>query len=307
MGIQEIHVHRIEVQIPLPFALRATKALRIPYSDLCPDGAITELQGDKVLIDFRTYVDPFADKSALPARRTTLMLSIETDSTIDENIASHFALTNALIIANRTISSFQAATHDWHNAGFISPVGLEHLQLYAEILLDGTSIRDRWPFKSAFSIPITPQQEQDFERFVRGEALPLHELFLANASVLLNRGEYSLAVVQWAEAVEMWLTEQVCAFLRNRGETPQVITGYEDRTLGGKLNHKFSDECFTWANHPGMLKALQDDLNALRNKVIHRGHLATESEAHKANAAAVDFIRMADWIPFKLEPDNGIP
>lgn len=81
-----------------------------------------------------------------------------------------------------------------------------------------------------------------------------------------------------------------CSFLEVRGTPASQISDYRRLTLGGKLGHYFSDARFQWSNHTGFLEALKQDINAVRNKILHHGHLATLEEALTANTAANDFF-----------------
>ena len=55
-------------------------------------------------------------------------------------------------------------------------------------------------------------------------------LFLTNAILSLEQGQYSLAVLQVATAVELHTTQYVSGELKVAGWSPKEVTDYEEKT-----------------------------------------------------------------------------
>ncbi len=140
--------------------------------------------------------------------QTLLVIQIESPSA-GNDVVNQLAIQDCLKISNRVITSYQAATTDWQNSGLISVLGTAYLQLNAEILVDGESVRDRWPSPSFFSIPLNDQETKKFQDLLGGAPLPLDELFHTHSFVSLEREDYSISVINNAAAVEIRLTEEV--------------------------------------------------------------------------------------------------
>ena len=104
----------------------------------------------------------------------------------------------------------------------------------------------------------------------------------------LAQGQYSLAVLQAATAVELRITQVVSSRLETAGRSSKAIKRYEDKTLGGKLQIPKTDprSLETYysqvAEFPNLYEGTAQNLTPLRNKVIHRGYLPSHEEAIEA-------------------------
>jgi hypothetical protein len=101
----------------------------------------------------------------------------------------------------------------------------------------------------------------------------------------LERGQYALAVLQAATAVEVRVTQFVARKLRTAGWSDQAVEPYERVTLGQKLQipqtspRSLETYLSVVSEFPTTYGQLRDDLTPLRNRVAHRGYMASSSEA----------------------------
>ncbi|MBI3954241.1 MAG: hypothetical protein HY330_06980 [Chloroflexi bacterium] len=313
----------IEVTIDLPFYLRVENTLAVLYEQVCQEAQLQELKGQRLIITFSRRPAGAIDKSgpsdrAITARsrgliplfvpkeritvakeRTTVAIKVQTASTFSKDHVGTFAIVNCLEILNRIIASYQATTMEFSNAGFIFPLGISDMQLFAEIRVNGKDIRDRWPSHNIYTFPLSADEAKGFKRYLTGEeALPLSRLFLTNATLSLNRGQYPLAVLQAATAVELKVTQIVSGKLRAAGWSDQAVEPYERMTLGQKLQIPQTDprslETYfrSVSGFIDMYKWVRDDLAPLRNRVAHRGYLASLEEAKSAVEMAHGFLKI---------------
>ncbi len=212
-----------------------------------------------------------------------------------------FAIRNCLETLNRVIASYQATTGEVIDAGFIFPMGTSDMQLFAEIRVNGEDIRDRWPSLRFDTSPLSLGEVDEFKRYLTGQDdLPLFKLFLTNAVLSLERGQYPLAVVQAATAIELRITQVVSSRLNVAGWSSAAIKRYEGKTLGDKLSIPKTDprSLETYysqvAGFPNLYKEAAKDLTPLRNKVIHRGYLPSHEEAIRAVNVAREFLKIVN-------------
>ena len=290
----------IKVTIDLPFFLRLKDQLTVGYDRVCQESQLPELVGQDVQITFSRKPACAIDKSDWPLKeRTTVAIKMEPTTKLPDQSVGHFAIQNCLEILNRLITSYQATTGQVSNAGFISPLGTSDMQLFAEIRVNGQDIRDRWPSHDIDTRPLSTAERQEFERYFTGqEQLPLDRLFLSNATLSLEQGQYSLTVLQAAIAVDLRVTQLVSQKLRTAGWSNQAIEPYERMTLGQKLRIPQTDPrsietYFSSINSFATIyKQVRDDLNRLRNRVAHRGYLASHEEAIQAVKMAREFLKI---------------
>lgn len=288
---------RVEVQLKLPFQLRAMGHFEVRYEDVCPQPREPEFEGQAVSIELAPDDWFFPDHSGVPVRRTRVIVSITAAPPVSSAQVGAFAIRDCLRIVNRIIAAYQCVTGEVSNGGFIQPLGTSDLQLTAEISVDGEDTRDRWPFTSSSNIPLTVDEEQEFRGYLAGEPLPLRRLLYANGRLLLERGQYSSAVIQLATAVEVAMTQYVVAQLHGRGWARRKIAEYEGMTLGQKarLAAPRDDSIETYfsalSGFVPLLNLLRTRLVDLRNEVAHRGHLASREEALDGHVIARDFLR----------------
>lgn len=292
----------IEVTIDLPFLLRLEDSLTVRYEEVCQEARLPELVGQDVQITFSQKPAGTIDKSDWPEKeRTTVVIRIETGDGLSEDSVSAFAIRNCLEILNRVITSYQATTGEVSNAGFIVPLGTSDMQLFAEIRFNGQDIRDRWPSHNINTIPLRSDQVEEFKDYLTGQKdLPLSRLFVTNAILSLELGQYSLAILQAATAVELRLTQVVSDKLRAAGWSDQAIEPYERMTLGQKLQIPQTDPRSLETYFHGVsdfnasYKQVRDDLTPLRNRVAHKGVLASREEAKRAVEMARNFLRIVN-------------
>lgn len=291
---------KIKVKIDLNFFLRIQGPLVVSYHDVCTEGQLSELRGQKVEITFLRRDPGAIDKSEWSAKpRSTVVMSVETAAPLLGDSKGTFAIRNCLDIINKVITSYQGATGEISNAGFIVPLGTSDMQLFAEILVDGQDFRDRWPSYSFNTVPLSAEQLREFNSYLTGlQQPPLDRLFLTNARLALEQGRYPLAVLQAATAVELRITAVVSEKLRVAGWSEQAIEPYERLTLGQKLQIPFTDtrSLETYFNgvsgFDALYKQVRGELNHLRNRVAHRGYLVTHDEAIKAVRIASKFLKI---------------
>ena len=294
----------IEVTMDLPFHLRARDTLKVSYDDVCREMPQAELAGCDLEITFSgRAVDAHGDLDLPGDRRTTVSFRIVAPPDLTDGVVDQFAILDCREILNRIIAAYQATTGEVDNAGFISPLGTSDMQLFAEILVDGQDFRDRRPpaFGHINTLPLGNDQAGEFQRYVVGEeSLPLAKLFITGAMLSQERGQYPLAVVQAATAVELRTTQVVSARLREAGWSAPAIRLYERRVpLSEKLELPRTDPrslrtYFDGAN--GFADVLRDARGPLllerRNGVVHRGHLPSRQEALQAVQTAQTFLRV---------------
>jgi hypothetical protein len=142
---------------------------------------------------------------------------------------------------------------------------------------------------------------KEFRSYLTSQSnLPLPKLFSINAHLSLERGQYSLAVLQGAIAVELRTAQVVIGKLKTAGWSEKAIASYEKKTLGGKLQIPQTD--------PRSLESYFNDVDGftsvynkargrlvqLRNNVGHRGCLASRQEAIEAVQIAADFLSIVN-------------
>jgi len=207
-----------------------------------------------------------------------------------------FAIRDCLSIVNRVATCYQATTAEVSNAGYITPLGSSDIQLFADILVDGKNFRDRFPFHDMNTVPLSAKQEGKFSSYLQGSDLPLPRLFLTSARLMVNRGQYSLSIVQAAAAVELRLTEYVTEKLEEVKASATRVQQYQRKTLGQKLSFSSPDDrsletyCAGIEGFRELFTRLKDPLNGLRNDVVHRGYMASVDEARDIAEIAGRFL-----------------
>jgi len=289
----------IKVIVDLPFFLQLEKSLTVPYEKVCKESLLPELKGRKVKITFSRKLAGDIDKSEWTKVRSTLTIKVSIPVPLSDESIDTFAINNCREIINNIISSYQATTLQVDNAGFIIPLGTSYMQLFAEILVNGKDIRDRYPSYSTNTFPLTADRLKEFKQYLRNkDKLPLSRLFLTNASLSLNQGQYSLAVLQAAIAVELRLTQFVVQKLKLAGWIDQAIKPYKEMTLGRKLNIPQTDPrsletyLYSVSGFAGLYEQIRKPLNKLRNDVAHDGYLPSYQEAIDVVEIASKFLRM---------------
>lgn len=281
----------------LPFFLRLEDPVNVAYDEVCKESALDELRGQNIQINFSRTPASFIDKSGWPHARTTVAITLETPRELADDSVNAFAIRNCLEILNRVITSYQATSSETHNAGFIFPLGSSDMHLFADVRVNRQDFRDRWPSHSVNTIPLPKGEIAEFENYLaRPDNLPLSRLFFTNAVLSVARGQYSLAILQAATAVELRVTEVIRAKLKTAGWLEEAIEPYEKMTLGGKLQIPRTDPRSLETYFGGVssfadvYKEARDDLTPLRNRVAHRGWLASHQEAGRAVKIANGFL-----------------
>ena len=287
----------VNVTMELPFYLRLEAPISVSYDRVCSDPKIPELSGRTILVEFtRRPVLPI-DRSDWQYVRTTVSITLKTPGKLSTASINTFAIQNCLEIINRVITSYQATTGSVHNAGIISPIGMSDVQLFADIRVDGKNFRDRWPGHSTYTFPLQEDELEKFNNYLSDRnSIPLSRLFLTNASLSLQRGQYPLAILQGATAVELRVTQVIIDKLKASGWSIKAIEPYEKMTLGIKVQLPRTDprSLETYFNKTAgfsdIYKRVRVDLIPLRNKVIHFGYLASHQEALQAVMITRDFL-----------------
>jgi len=289
----------IKVIVDLPFFLRLEKPLTVHYEKVCKESLLLGLRGKKVKITFSRRPVDNIDRSAWTRERSTITIKVNIPASLSDESISTFAIYNCREIINNIISSYQATTLEFDNAGFIILLGTAYMHLFAKILVNDQDIRDRSPSWSYNTLPLEADRLKEFRRYLRdSDKLPLSRLFLVNARLSLEQGQYSLAVVQAAMAVELRLTQVIHKKLIIRRWPNEAIEPFERLTLGQKLiikgprslNFYFSEV----AGFTEMYKKLDAKINQPRNDVIHRGYLASRDEAVQAVGLAGEFYKIVN-------------
>lgn len=292
-------MHKITVTIDLPFFLRLEKPLTIPYEKVCRESQLSELKGRKIHIAFSRSPADDIDKSEIMKDRSTIAIKVNTPKKLSNESIDIFAISNCREIINNVITSYQATTKQVSNVGCICPLGTSDMQLFAEIMVDGHDFRDRWPSHNINTIPLQLDQVKKFKRYLNGrEDLPLSDLIFTNARISLEQGQYSLAVLQAATAIELRLTQVIHKKLISRRWPNEAIEPYEKLTLGQKLRIQKKDPR-SLKYHYGkvvgfsdLFKKLDSEITPLRNKVVHKGYLASHDETIQAVKLANEFLKM---------------
>lgn len=290
----------VEVTIDLPFFLRLEGPFTVRYEEVCQESQLPELLGQDVQVTFARRPAGSIDKSDWPKERSTVAVKVETPTQLANDSVNTFAIRNCLEILNRVILSYHSTTGEVSNAGFITSLGTSYIQLFAEIRVDGEDFRDRWPSESINTFPLQPNQIEELIAFLTNKELWPVRLFLTNAILSLGQGQYSLAVLQAATAVELRITKYVASKLKAAGWSDQAIEPYERMTLGGKLQIPQTDprSLETYfdgvSGFAGVHKKVKDELTPLRNRVAHRGYLASHQEAKRAVEIARDFLAIVN-------------
>lgn len=289
----------VEVTIDLPFFLRLEDPLTVGYEQVCQASQLPGLVGQDVQITFSRTPAGAIDKSEWPLKeRSAVAIRLETATPISSDSVNTFAIRNCLEILNRIILSYLATTGEASNAGFITSLGTSYMQLFAEIKVDDEDFRDRWPSQSLNTFPLETGQVQKFTAFLLSKEEWPVRLFHTNAVLSLEQGQYSLAVLQAAMAVELRLTQVISHKLREAGWSDQAIEPYEREFISRKLQMPRTDPrsletYYHDANRfDSVYKRVRDDLVPLRNRVAHRGHLPGHQDAIEAVKAAREFLRI---------------
>lgn len=280
-GDNPLHL-RFEIEVP--FYIRLEGSWSLPYARLCPKPRLASLESTDVTVGFDA-ADRRIDNSGNVARRSVIVIEATSGKMLTDEDARKFLISDSLRILNRLIASYQAVTGAVSNAGYIEPLGLSDIQLFANLSVDGQDIRDRWPGHSTNTFPLDgPEVEQIQQRMLGARMVP-ELLFSANARVLINRGQYSLAVVQAAVAAELRITRFIVRRLRGQGQSKEYIDKYRGETLGTKVWHRAPDPrslevyCTTQPKFKALLRRLRKSFTRLRGRVVHEGHLASQEEA----------------------------
>lgn len=293
-------MYNIKVTIGLPFFLRLDKPLTVPYEKVCKELPLPELKNQKIKIAFSRRAADDIDKSEWTKVRSIITIKVSIPVPLSDKSISTFAINNCREIINNIISSYQATTLQVDNAGFTIPLGTSYMQLFAEILVNGKDIRDRYPSYSANTFPLTSTQLREFKRYLKDkDKLPLSRLFLTNASLSLEQGQYSLAVLQSAMAVELRLTRYISKKLISRRWPNEAIEDYEAQNITRKLDYRKKDlrslkYYFNSTAFYEMFKKMRKELIEPRNKVLHWGYLASHSEAIKTVELAREFLKIVN-------------
>lgn len=291
----------IEVTMDLPFFLRLEDSVKVSYDKVCKESRIPELSGQDIEITFLRKPACSIDKSDWTHERTTVAIMLQTSDPLSDDSVNAFAIRNCLEILNEVITSYQATTGEVSNAGFISQLGTSDIQLFADIHVDGQDIRDRWPSHNIKTFPLPDDKIEEFKHYLTDRYdLPLSRLFLTNAMLSLERGQYPLAILQAATAVELRITQYVVGMLKANRWSPEAIAPYEKMTLGGKLQIPQTDPRSLETYFTGVsgftdaYKNVRDDLTPLRNNVAHRGYLACQEQAKRAVEIAGEFLKIVN-------------
>lgn len=291
-------MHNIKVTVDLPFFLRLTKPLTVSYESVCKESPLPELKGKKVRITFLRRPTDDIDDPEIRKVQSTIVIKVNTQEELSDEFVGTFAINNCREIINNIISSYQATTLQVVNAGFTIPLGTSHMQLFAEIIVDGRDFRDRYPYCSINTSPLTPDQLKEFKRYlINTDQLPLSRLFLTLGILLLEQGQYSLAVLQSAMAVELRLTQYISKKLIAKRWPNEAIEDYEAQNITRKLDYRKKDlrslkYYFSSTAFYEMYKKLKKELIEPRNRVVHRGYLASHSEAIKTVELAREFFKI---------------
>lgn len=290
----------VKVIIDLPFFLRLERPMTVRYEEVCRESQVSELMGQDVQVTVSRRPADGIDKSKeVTHQRSTVAIRVETTAQLPEASVGTFAIRNCLDILNELIISYQAVTGETGNAGFIFSLGTSDMQLYADIRVDGADIRDRWPFHNMNTIPLSEDEFKELERyFTNREEVPLPKLLLTSARSLMERGQYPLAVLQAAAAVELRTTMVISERLKSAGWSEKTIDKYERMTLGPKLQIACPDprSIETYLNgvsgFDATYRGVKDIVMPIRNRIAHRGYLASHEEASKSVALAGRFIEL---------------
>lgn len=279
----------VKVTIALPFRLHLNNRIRISYNEVCKDLIVPELRDQKIQIVFSHIQAPSIDNSDWSHERTTVTITVKTSTQLSGDSVNTFAVRNCLEILNKIIMSYQATTGQWANSGYIVPLGTSDLQLFADIRVNGEDIRERWPGHSIYIYSLQKAKIKEFRSYLTGQRdLPLSKLFHINAILSLERGQYSLSVLQAATAIELQFTQAISKRLKARGWPIEAIEPFQSLTLGQKLRITKKDPRsleFHFGRVDGfsqLFKQLDNKLRVLRNKVAHNGFLASQPDAKSA-------------------------
>lgn len=274
----------LRLEIAVPFYIRLENPWSLPYSRLCPQPRLASLESEAVTVSFDA-VDRRIDNSGNVATRSVIVIEVTPTEMLTDEEVSTFFIRDSLRILNRLIASYQAVTGEVSNAGYIESLGRSDIQLFANLSVDGRDIRDRWPFHTANTFPLErPEIEQIQQRMLGARMVP-ESLFSASAHLLINRGQYSLAVVQASVAAELRITRFIVQRLRRQGRPKEYVDTYRRQTLGNKVRYTAPDPrsleayCRTRPRFKALLRRLRESFTPLRNRVVHEGHLASQEEA----------------------------
>lgn len=290
-------IYYLKVSVNLPFLLRIKNSLILPYSTICSEPRIPELQNKKIKIYLSEILfNELNGKMSLP--QTNITIYVETKRTISEESINRFIIIDCLKIINNIILSYQASTGSWQNGGYISTLGTSYIQLHAKIETNLAEYQYRYPLRSFSNIPISTRKFKKFKRYLQGDPLPKAKLFYTNAIGLEERGHYSLSYIQTTMSVELELTNYITKQLISHKMSKSYIEKYKIKPLGIKLNYKKGDprslETY-FGNDPNYQSVYLNIKNILknnRNKIVHHGHFATREEALQAIAIAKSFFNL---------------
>lgn len=274
----------LRLEIEVPFYMRLEDSWTLPYSRLCPKPRLAIIENEVITVGFDA-VSRQIDNSGLIATRTVIVIDVTSKVVLTDQEVNTFFIRDSLRILNRLIASYQAVTGEVRNAGYIELLGMSDVQLFANLSVDGQNIRDRWPFHNANTFPLERPEIEQIQQKMLGARMVPESLFSANAQLLTNRGQYSLAVVQAAVAVELRITRFIVRRLRHQGRSKTYVEAYRRETLGRKVRHVAPDPrslevyCSARPRLKELLRRLRTSFTPLRNRVAHEGHLASQEEA----------------------------
>lgn len=119
---------------------------------------------------------------------------------------------------------------------------------------------------------------------------------MTTARLYLERGQYSLAILQAATAVELKITQIVSQNLRIAGWSEDAIKPYERMSLGRKVDIPPTDPrslvtyFATVTGFADSYMKVRGELTPLRNRVAHHGLIAAREEAINALAVTSEFL-----------------
>jgi hypothetical protein len=257
----------LRLDIEVPFYIRLEDPWSLPYSHLCPKPRLASLESEAVTVSFDA-ISRRVDNSGHVATRSVIVIEVTSRKVLSDQEVSTFFIRDSLRILNPLIASYQAVTGEVSNAGYIESLGMSDIQLFANLSVDGQDIRDRWPFHTASTFPLERPEIEQIQRRMLGTRMVPESLFSANAHLLMNRGQYSLAIVQAAVAVELRITRFIVRRLRRLRWPKGDVEKYRGETLGAKVWYKAPDSRSLEAysrTRPRLKRSCVDCVRALRH------------------------------------------
>ena len=279
--------YKLKITIPLPYRLNILDFPEMDYSELNIENP--KYLDSKLKIGFKDDIN----------YKTKLIIEIISENEFTDDRINRFPIMESRKIVNILVRSYQSITGEYTNAGLISPIGTAYLQLNSEIEVNCQNARDRYPYPSFSTCPISSENQSKIIEIVTGKRAYSSEIVnLTQAKELLERGYYTLSYLQFVRSVEESITKYIILKMRANNCSPSEIDVYKTLSLGQKLKNFPMGDPRKLDTHFGSnpnWRSIWDNLwnmKLKRDLLMHYSTEATRLEALQVRSWVIDFRKI---------------